>query len=866
MADLPRRRLSELIRFLRGRRNAVIVAAMGLGLMAVLLDGVWAQVSAVGAILAATAAIAGLSLRLSQIHLGLRSERPRPQPVAVDPSESDTSDSETLRQLDLANSLAGLTQSRSIPLVTVVIACFNEERFITDAISSIASQSYPNLECIIVDDASTDDSLARISAATKDDDRFRVARHKVNSGLSATRNTGLRLANGELTTFLDADDFLLADSILDRVVSFLGSATDPHVVGSYCGVINVAESASPADYSARNKWGKAWMTFTSMDLVAARGECPFSAHAPLCRTETLRAVGGFDETFQIGGEDWDLWLRLMRGGHTFVPSTYRTAAYRQKRQSMIRANTADHALLSQRLIDAAFRNVEVSDIRAPSPTPLPLSIAEYDRDITQARRMIRFAATALTSGDEQSARRVLQEMPSLPEPLLNRHVEVDNQFLRGVKRGLAYTGSDNETINAASNELKGEFMRLLRETVSPPTPIPPRTQTRIDRLLVPQHRQQLRAMLHDTPPGTETAVLLLDRESGQQGVVDGLDDTQQVWSLNRLSFEQPIISTVVVGVTRSAIEEAVVRAALESGATVIEIPSELDSVKSLDEAPPHLRPNGEARVNASSLNGIDRFFDAFSWNDEEYPDTRFDADKLSLLREKHAGERVVIIGNGPSLNKLDLRLLSSEFTIAVNAIFLAGEKLGFDPSYYVVEDTAVVADNLSAIKSFPAGQKLFPSIYRDQIGEAPNITYFMMNRGFYSPSSPNYCIPRFATDVQQQIFCGQSVTIINLQLAYHLGFTEVVLIGMDFSYSIPADAEVDGNRITSRSDDPNHFHPDYFGPGKVWKDPKLDRVLANYALAKEVFEADGRRIVNATAGGNLELFERIEYESLFRSP
>jgi hypothetical protein len=81
---------------------------------------------------------------------------------------------------------------------------------------------------------------------------------------------------------------------------------------------------------------------------------------------------------------------------------------------------------------------------------------------------------------------------------------------------------------------------------------------------------------------------------------------------------------------------------------------------------------------------------------------------------------------------------------------------------------------------------------------------------------------------------------------------------MDFSYQIPTDAVRRGHLITSMSDDPNHFHPSYFGAGKTWKDPQLDRVLANYALAKEMFEADGREIVNATVGGALELFDRMD--------
>lgn len=95
-----------------------------------------------------------------------------------------------------------------------------------------------------------------------------------------------------------------------------------------------------------------------------------------------------------------------------------------------------------------------------------------------------------------------------------------------------------------------------------------------------------------------------------------------------------------------------------------------------------------------------------------------------------------------------------------------------------------------------------------------------------------------------------------------MGFQRVLLIGMDFSYHIPSDAKIDGNIIVSQSDDPNHFDPRYFGSGKTWKDPKLSRVLQNYRLAKEIFEADGRQILNCTVGGALEIFERDRLEQI----
>ena len=139
-----------------------------------------------------------------------------------------------------------------------------------------------------------------------------------------------------------------------------------------------------------------------------------------------------------------------------------------------------------------------------------------------------------------------------------------------------------------------------------------------------------------------------------------------------------------------------------------------------------------------------------------------------------------------------------------------------------------------------------------------------MNRGFYEKSSPNYCVPRFSTDATKELFCGQSVTYINLQLAYFMGFSEVHLIGMDFSYIIPDSHKRTGDVLLSDSDDENHFHKDYFGKGKTWKDPKLDRVGMNYRMAKLVFESTGRKVYNATVGGSLEIFDRIDYYSLFK--
>jgi hypothetical protein len=270
------------------------------------------------------------------------------------------------------------------------------------------------------------------------------------------------------------------------------------------------------------------------------------------------------------------------------------------------------------------------------------------------------------------------------------------------------------------------------------------------------------------------------------------------------------------------------------------------------ETPPVVQPAVPAAVGAPEY-----------WSVEEPCAEPPDAERLRRFKDLHRGERCFIIGNGPSLNRIDLSALANEVTFGVNGIFYKTRETGFAPTYYVVEDSHVMSDNRDAIDHLQvAGQKFFPTEYKPYINNREQVSFFRGNRGFYTSDSPNYCIPRFSTDAAERVYYGQSVTIVNLQLAYYMGFTTVYLIGMDFTYTIPASATVEGSTITSNEADPNHFHPDYFGAGKKWHDPLLHRVLQNYRLAKLVYESSDRKIYNATVGGKLEEFDRVSFDSV----
>lgn len=232
-------------------------------------------------------------------------------------------------------------------------------------------------------------------------------------------------------------------------------------------------------------------------------------------------------------------------------------------------------------------------------------------------------------------------------------------------------------------------------------------------------------------------------------------------------------------------------------------------------------------------------------------------DRLEALKNKHFGETCVLVGNGPSLNLVDPSELSGFVSFGVNSIWLKPE-ISSSLDYYTVEDTKVMSENLTDISNFlPKSNRFFPSEYESQLSHVKSQDiFFRLNCGYYGRKTETEGKPRFSLDPSKRVFAGQSVTFINMQLAYWMGFSRVLLVGMDFSYEIPAHSTVNGSNIISGGPDPNHFHPDYFGEAKTWKKPRLDRVQNAYELAKSVYESDGREIINATEGGKLEVFPR----------
>ena len=233
-------------------------------------------------------------------------------------------------------------------------------------------------------------------------------------------------------------------------------------------------------------------------------------------------------------------------------------------------------------------------------------------------------------------------------------------------------------------------------------------------------------------------------------------------------------------------------------------------------------------------------------------------ERLKKFNNKYTGKRCFIIGNGPSLNKIDISLMKNEYTFGVNAIYTNYDKMGFYPTFWAIEDILVAEDRGKEISEFKGSVKFYGAYLNKFITKDEMTIYInFVQKSIYND------FPKFSKDAFRIIYFGGTVSYLCMQLAYYMGFSEVYLVGFDHNYTIPKEAIVRGAEILSTSDDPNHFSPTYFGKGKRWHDPKVERMELSYRKAKISFEESGKKIYNATFGGQLEVFERRDYHSLF---
>lgn len=213
---------------------------------------------------------------------------------------------------------------------------------------------------------------------------------------------------------------------------------------------------------------------------------------------------------------------------------------------------------------------------------------------------------------------------------------------------------------------------------------------------------------------------------------------------------------------------------------------------------------------------------------------------------KYAGKRVFITCTGPSLTIEDLEKLEGEYAFGMNSICLIHDKTDWKPDFWGCQDEHVFEKIKDTLLTTDNGQVFLPYSYKKKYRTPSNYVYFHISGAYHLYEmiyGPRY-FAKFSDDSFITVYDGYSITYSIIQLAIYMGFDEIYLLGADCSYLGKQHHFIETG----------HYDPGYQEAAK--------RMLASYEMAKKYADTHGIKIYNATRGGCLELFPRVNLEDV----
>lgn len=212
-------------------------------------------------------------------------------------------------------------------LVSIIVPCYKQAHYLSEALQSVLEQTYSNWECIIVNDGSPDTAELVAKQWIAKDNRFKYL-YKENGGLPSARNAGVKSSTGEFILPLDADDILHPD-YLKRMAPLLENKDALAIVSCYTKfftnkIVNVVHELKPAGTNYRDLMFENKLIATS-----------------LYRRKCWEEVGGYDESMKKGFEDWEFWLNVTKRGWEFQFVEEFLFYYRKSKKSML-VDTINH--------------------------------------------------------------------------------------------------------------------------------------------------------------------------------------------------------------------------------------------------------------------------------------------------------------------------------------------------------------------------------------------------------------------------------------------------------------------------------------------------------------------------------------------
>ena len=237
---------------------------------------------------------------------------------------------------------------------------------------------------------------------------------------------------------------------------------------------------------------------------------------------------------------------------------------------------------------------------------------------------------------------------------------------------------------------------------------------------------------------------------------------------------------------------------------------------------------------------------------KQYKENKAVVEQISKYRNIHKGQRCFIIGTGPSLTIADLEALKDEITFAPNRIYELLDKTSWRPTYYICQDHNLIQTFGNRIKGVEANTSFLPVDYKNLfVGEKYRF-FALKEKNFY----PNDA--EFSYDPSKFLAQGYTVTYGAIQLAIYMGFTDIYLIGVDHNYNIIRDAK--GRPI--RKDDTENYSKGMTNYINMNSLPRIEETTIAYETAERISRKVGVRIYNATRGGKLEAFDRVNLDEI----
>lgn len=232
--------------------------------------------------------------------------------------------------------------------------------------------------------------------------------------------------------------------------------------------------------------------------------------------------------------------------------------------------------------------------------------------------------------------------------------------------------------------------------------------------------------------------------------------------------------------------------------------------------------------------------------------------ELKKMYNLHENNRCFIIGNGPSLRASDLTRIyeHNDITFAFNRIFYMFPNTIWRPTYYISQDDKMLKGCIDEIKKMDVKKKFIPIEMNSYYGMDFDFTDFTP----FHLVGTNSKYPEFSEDISKFLVNSNTVVYTAIQFAVYMGFKEIYLLGVDHHFHI---SQNDDGDIIMDSTVKDYFTESYNKDKDNLYIPNLDRSFCAYVSAYRNTTSRGVKIYNATRGGKLEVFERVDFDALF---